>query len=134
MMDFRGKKVTVIGLGESGFQAALLLLRNGALVTVSDSSHSPETEKRAGLIKKQGATVETGGHTEDFIAGSNLIVKSPGVRHDAQPVLWARDARIPIIGEIELGSYFCKAQIIALTGSNGKSTTATLIGEILKGA
>src|SRR3989338_10154935 len=96
-LDFKNQKVALIGLGESGFQAASLLLRHGAIVSVSERSGGPEIERKAGLLRRQGATVEIGHHTENFIAGSRLVVKSPGVRQDAVPIRWARDAGIPVI-------------------------------------
>lgn len=133
-INFGGKKVTVVGLGESGYNAALLLMRQGAYVKVSDGARNPELEKKAQALKRKGAAVELGCHSREFIAGANLAIKSPGVRRDALPIQWARRSKIPVIGEIELGSYFCKADVIAVTGTNGKSTTATLIGEIFKAA
>jgi UDP-N-acetylmuramoylalanine--D-glutamate ligase len=83
-------------------------------------------------LKAKGAGVETGKHTEGFVKGSDLVVISPGVEDSAPPVKWAIKYGIPVISEMELGYIFCKGKIIAVTGTNGKSTVTTLIGELLK--
>lgn len=74
---------------------------------------------------------ESGGHSEAFIKDSDIVVISPGVRMDGPAVCWARFAGIPVLGEIEFAAQFCTVPIIAVTGSNGKSTVSTLIYEIL---
>jgi UDP-N-acetylmuramoylalanine--D-glutamate ligase len=78
--------------------------------------------------------VEVGGHTRPAIEGRDLIVLSPGVRPDAAPVAWAREKGISVASELELAWTVCPAKVIATTGTNGKTTTTTLIGEILKAA
>lgn len=131
-MDLKGKKVTVVGLGNSGFNAAILLHDIGADVRVTDSSDTPATKDCRTKLEAYGIKVETGRHTEDFIKSSELIVVSPGVEAVSDPIVWAERYGIPIIGEMELGYRFCAGKIIAITGTNGKSTVTTLIGEILK--
>lgn len=131
-MEIKGKKVTVIGLGNSGFNAASLLHDNGARVWVTDSSNTPVTRKNASILKDKGIRAEVGIHTEDFIIGSSFVVISPGVEDSSIAVKWAMKYSIPIISEMELGYRFCKGKIIAITGTNGKSTVTMLIGEILK--
>ncbi|MBN1405556.1 MAG: UDP-N-acetylmuramoyl-L-alanine--D-glutamate ligase, partial [Candidatus Omnitrophica bacterium] len=134
MMDVKNKKITVIGIGASGKSAALFLKSKGALVYATDSGSSPEIEKTAGYLRKNGINAQTRRHTEDFIKSSTLIVISPGIPPDSPAVKWAKKYNIEIISEIELAYCFCPGRIIAVTGSNGKSTTATLIAQILKDA
>jgi len=131
-MNLKGKKVTVVGLGISGLSAAKLLFRSGAKVSVTDNGNSPDLSKTKELLNGMGIEVEIGAHTEGFIKDRELVIVSPGVDKNALPILWAKKNGIPIIGEIELASYFCKAPIAAITGSNGKTTVTTMTGEILK--
>ncbi|MDP3730485.1 MAG: UDP-N-acetylmuramoyl-L-alanine--D-glutamate ligase [Candidatus Omnitrophota bacterium] len=131
-MDLRGKTVTVVGLGNSGQNAALLLHDLGAIVKVTDSGDTPSARNNTKILRDLGIEVEAGRHTEGFIKNSDLVVVSPGVETDSQVIGWAKSFRIPIIGEMELGFRFCKGRIIAITGTNGKSTVTTLVGEILK--
>jgi len=129
------KIATVVGLGISGAGAALLLNKKGWEVRVTEGADTREVRERAqGLRKLSGVKIELGGHTRDFIAGSQLVVTSPGIRDNAAPLVWARESGIPVIDEIELGYRFCPCRIVAVTGTNGKSTTTTLIGEILRSA
>jgi len=127
--DLQNKAVTVIGLSRSGFSAARLLQRVGAKVRVSELRDEPES--RALIQRLKPSEAEVGRHTENFIAHSDLIVVSPGVPPDAKPFQWAAQNRIPVISEIELGYMFCRAPIVAVTGTNGKSTTVSLIHEIV---
>ncbi len=132
-MDVRGKKVTVVGLGRSGLAAAQLLVNLGAEVTVTDKSSAEAVKKRAEKLKVWGSVkVEVGKHSQEAIEGADLIVVSPGVPPDSPPFTLAREKGIPLMGELELGACRCPAPIIAVTGTNGKSTTVTLTGEILK--
>ena len=133
-MDLKGRKVTVVGLGNSGLNAAILLNDIGADVRVTDSFDTPSARDWRKSLEAKGVKVETGIHTQDFIKGSTLIVVSPGVEDRAAPIKWATRAGIPVISEMELGYRFCRGRIIAITGTNGKSTVTTLIGELLKGA
>ena len=131
-MSLKGKKVVVVGMGNSGINASLLLKDVGADVWTTDSGDTADNEESVKKLKAQGMKVETGCHTKGFIQGSALIVLSPGVEKTSPVVKWADEYGIPIIGEMELGYRFCKGKIIAITGTNGKSTVTTLIGEILK--
>lgn len=132
-MDLKDKTVTVIGLARSGLAAAQLLYEKHAKVKVTDSGQTEEVKKNARKLRKMGIEVQTGGHTEDFILGSDLIVTSPGVYPESGVLKLARQAGIPIISEIELGYLYCPTDsIVAVTGTNGKSTTVSLIGQILK--
>ncbi len=131
-MKVRGKKVTVVGLGRSGLAAAQLLIDLGAEVSVIDKSSDEVVRERAGKLKVMGVEVEVGKHSQEVMEGTDLIVVSPGVPPDSLPFTLAREKEIPLISELELGACWCKAPIIAVTGTNGKSTTVTLTGEILK--
>ena len=130
-MDVKDKRILVVGLGKSGAAAALFLEARGARVTVSDSK--PQTQL-GGLIPQlldKGIAVETGVHGERTFRDQDLIVVSPGVPVDAPHLTQARQLGIKIIGEVELASRYLRGNIIAITGSNGKTTTTTLAGEIL---
>ena len=130
--DLRNKRVTVVGLGNSGYNAANLLIDIGADVRVTDSAKSDMTISYAARLESRGARVEYGKHTEDFVKDSDLVILSPGVEDSSLPVKWASRYNVPIIGEMELGYRYCKGKIIAITGTNGKSTVTTLMGDILK--
>jgi UDP-N-acetylmuramoylalanine--D-glutamate ligase len=132
-MNLKDKKITVVGLGVSGLSAAKLLLRAGANVSVTDNGNGDNLHKNKKILDGMGIKkVETGNHTEGFIKGSEMLIVSPGVDTNSLPILWAEKKGIPIIGEIELAFSFCKAPIIAITGSNGKTTVTTMTGELLK--
>lgn len=130
--DFKDKRVTVIGLARSGMAAALLLNKKGAEVCVTDRGDSACLKRNAGSLRKKGIRVETGVHTRGSVKGRDLIVISPGVPEDSPILKWAAEEEVPVIGEIELGYLCCEAPIVAVTGTNGKSTTVSLIGRILK--
>ncbi len=129
-----GTPVTVAGMARSGVAAARWLLGLGCAVRVTEAGRSPELDRAARELEREGAGVEIGGHTRRSVEGARLLVTSPGVPAEAPPVRWARRAGIPAVGELELGSWYCPGRIIAVTGSNGKSTVVTLVGEILKAA
>ncbi len=131
-MDLKGKKVTVVGLGNSGLNAATLLCDIGALVRVTDSQDTTAARNASQVLRDKNIEIEIGGHSEDFIRGSELVVLSPGVEDSSDAVKWAGKFGIPLIGEMELGYKFCKGRMIAITGTNGKSTVTTLIGQMLK--
>lgn len=133
-MIFKNKKITVVGLGRSGFASAKFLNGLEAQVRVTENSKKKETLESADFLKKLGVSVETGGHTEAFIRGSDLIVTSPGVSKKSPPMIAAKKLKIPVISEIELASFFCTGTKVAVTGSNGKTTTSHLIHRILRDA
>lgn len=132
MKRFKGKKIAVIGLAKSGAAAALLLKKLGARVWATDSGDSAGLRETKGLLEAKKINVELGLHTREFIKGKGFAVISPGIAEDSQVLRWAAEYKVPVIGEIELGYICCKAPIVAVTGTNGKSTTVTLAGEILK--
>src|SRR3981081_2198584 len=131
LMEMHNKRGLVVGLGKSGVASALFLKAHGARVTVSDTKTGDELHNEIPALLDHGITVETGGHGERTFRGQDLIVVSPGVPVDAPPLLQARSVGGEIIGEIELAAQFLPGPIVAITGSNGKTTTTTLTGEIL---
>lgn len=130
-MDFKGKKVLVVGLGLSGFSSAKLLAEKGALVRVTESDRSDFLTERADELIGLEVQTELGGHTEEFCSSADLVVTSPGVDIDSLKFSSIINKEAPVIGELELGYIFCPSPIIAVTGTNGKSTTTELIGKML---
>jgi UDP-N-acetylmuramoylalanine--D-glutamate ligase len=131
LIDLSNKRVLVVGLGRSGVASALFLKSRGARVTVSDSKTEDQLRNEIPVLLDNGIAVETGGHGDRTFQNQDLIVVSPGVPVDAPPLVQARAMGEPVIGEIELASEFLPGPIVAITGSNGKTTTTTLVGEIL---
>lgn len=131
-MELRDKKVLVIGMAKSGIAAALLCNRNNAIVTVTDNKTIEKIGKPIELLIGKNIKLELGKCADDLIANQDLIVISPGVPIDIKALELAKKLNIPIIGEIELAYNFCRSNIIAITGTNGKTTTTMLVGEILK--
>jgi len=130
-MELNGKRVLVVGLGKSGVASALFMKAQGARVTVSDTKSGDELRNEIPVLLDHGITVETGGHGDRTFQGQDLIVVSPGVPVDAPPLAQARSLGESVIGEIELAAQFLPGPIVAITGSNGKTTTTTLTGEIM---
>ena len=133
-MDVKGKRVLVVGLGKSGVASALFLEKHGARVAVSDAKSQEQLRHEIPLLLDHGITVETGQHGERIFRDQDLIVISPGVPFDVPQLMQARALGIPVIGEVELAARFLKGQIVAITGSNGKTTTTTLAGQIIAGS
>jgi len=133
-MELNNKRVLVVGLGKSGLAAALFLRDKGARVTVSDSRPMAALEKEIPALLDAGIMVEAGGHGLLTFRRQDLIVVSPGVPYDTPELKQVRAFGMPIIGEVELASRFLQGKIIAITGSNGKTTTTTLTGKIFADA
>lgn len=132
MEEYKDKNILVIGLGVSGFAAAELLAKKGFKVSVTDNSSLVQVKHRSKLLReKYNIQVEFGGHSSAFCRGCELIVVSPGVALDYFYNNALLSKVTPVISEIELGYRFCPAPIIAITGTNGKTTTTELIGSIL---
>jgi UDP-N-acetylmuramoylalanine--D-glutamate ligase len=131
LVELNNKRVLVVGLGKSGVASALFLKARGARVTVSDSKPQEQFGDEIPTLLDHGIAVETGAHGERTFQGQDLIVVSPGVPVDAPPLVQARALGETVIGEIELAARFFPGPIIAITGSNGKTTTTTLAGEIV---
>jgi UDP-N-acetylmuramoylalanine--D-glutamate ligase len=131
MMELKNKKVLVVGLGKSGLAAALFLRHRGALVTVSDVRSAEQLAKEIPALIEEGIMVEAGGHGLLTFRRQDLIVVSPGVPLDTPELAQVKHFGLPVIGELELAARFLKGKMLAVTGSNGKTTTTTLLGEIL---
>lgn len=131
-MNFENKKVLVSGVAKSGISAARLLKTLGAIVTIQDAKSREELGDVINELEKEGILLYLGKNPDDIIEQNELLVMSPGVPTDLPFVEKAREKGIKVIGEIELAYYFCKANIIGITGTNGKTTTTTLVGEICK--
>lgn len=124
--------VVVMGMGKSGISAAMLLHRHDFSVFVSEMNQENRVSEAAEKLGKKNIRFETGKHSPDKILSADFIVVSPGIPNSVPVIQVAQKNKIPIYSEIEVASWFCKAPIIGITGSNGKTTTTSLIGEILK--
>jgi UDP-N-acetylmuramoylalanine--D-glutamate ligase len=124
-----GKKVVVVGAARSGIAVALLLVRRGAAVTLTDVR--PEIDADAEL-RAAGVALEVGGHRRETLLAADLIVLSPGVPPSQPVIAEARAAGVPVIGELELASRWLRGRIVAISGTKGKSTTTTLTGRMLE--
>src|ERR1035438_4176882 len=131
MMELKGKKVLVVGLGKSGRAAALFLRRKGANVPVSDLRSAEALAKDIPALLEEGIMVEAGGHGLLTFRRQDLIVVSPGVPLDTPELAQVKSFGLSVIGELELAARFLKGRMLAITGSNGKTTTTALVGEIL---
>jgi len=129
---FKNKKVTIAGLARSGVACANLLYDLGANVSITDSNDSQITRQNAANLNSKDIKIELGKHSREFIKDRDLVVVSPGVADTALPFVWAKELGIPVLSEIEVGWILCPATVIAVTGSNGKTTVTTLIGKILE--
>lgn len=132
-MRLSGARVTVVGLGQSGLSVVRLLAREGARITVNDASRAEALGERAREAAALGAQLDLGGHDADRLAASDLVVVSPGV--PSLPALHEVEQRgVPVVSEVELAACFLESTLIGITGTNGKSTVTTLIGEMCKGS
>jgi UDP-N-acetylmuramoylalanine--D-glutamate ligase len=134
MMDLKNKRVLVVGLGKSGLSAAMFLREQGARVTVSDTRSAVALAKEIPALLEAGIMVESGGHGLLTFRRQDLIVVSPGVPMDTPEVKQVVTFGLPVIGELELASRYLQGRVVAITGSNGKTTTTTLVGKIFSDA
>jgi len=134
MMDLKNKRVLVVGLGKSGLSAAMFLREQGARVTVSDTRSAVALAKEIPALLEAGIMVESGGHGLLTFRRQDLIVVSPGVPMDTPEVKQVVAFGLPVIGELELASRYLQGRVVAITGSNGKTTTTTLVGKIFADA
>jgi UDP-N-acetylmuramoylalanine--D-glutamate ligase len=130
-LELKSRRVLVVGLGKSGVAAATFLHAQGARVTVSDSKPEAQLGREIPRLLDLGIVIETGGHGERTFRDQDLIVISPGVPVNTPELEQARRIGTRIIGEVELAARFLQGPIVAITGSNGKTTTTSLCGEIL---
>jgi len=129
-LELRDKRVLVVGLGRSGIAAARLCASRGARVTVTDRRPAGDLGPAQAELPPEIAR-ELGGHRRETFLGADLVVLSPGVP-EIPELAAARAAGVTITGELELASRFVSSTLVAITGTNGKSTTTTLVGEMLK--
>ena len=133
-MELKNRRVLVVGLGKSGMAAALFLRDKGARVTVSDERSVAALGKEIPALLDAGIMVEAGGHGLLTFRRQDLIVVSPGVPYDTPELKQVRAFGLPVIGELELATRFLQGHVLAITGSNGKTTTTSLVGKIFKDA
>jgi len=133
-MKIEGLEFLVLGLGRSGFAAAKFLAEHGARVTAIDSAEEHKLRTDLKLLRKIGVQIFTKDNAIRRLEGKDMVIVSPGITTSHPIINGARRVGIPVLGEVELAYRFCPADIIAVTGTNGKSTTCSLIGEILKHA
>jgi UDP-N-acetylmuramoylalanine--D-glutamate ligase len=127
-----GKTTAVVGLAKSGVAAARLLRRLGVRVLASDSSPLESLTEEARALDREGCTLWAGGHPDAAFVGADLVVVSPGVPLELPALASVRARGVPIIGELELAWRVMEADAIAITGTNGKTTTTALTGELLR--
>lgn len=129
-----GAHVVVVGLGKSGVSAVRFLLNLGVKISVSEGGRQENLEgDLVRWLKEKRVFVETGGHTSELLTSADCILVSPGVPLGIAPLAAARQKGIPVVGELALAKDFLKGSLVAVTGTNGKSTVTTLIGDLLRG-
>jgi UDP-N-acetylmuramoylalanine--D-glutamate ligase len=133
-IELRNKRVLVVGLARTGMATALFCAARGARVTATDTRTESELDAAVAELRKAGVGLELAGHRQELIQGADLIIPSPGVPADAPLLQSARSKGVTIWSEIELASRFLKGRLIGITGSNGKTTTTSLIEHILRKA
>jgi UDP-N-acetylmuramoylalanine--D-glutamate ligase len=131
--DFRGKRVTVVGMARSGIAAARALHGRGATVTITDKKPLDQLADQVKALGTPEVRIEAGGHPDRIFIGTDLIVLSPGVPKIPQ-VLSAHRRGVRIISELELGWLLSDSPFVGITGTNGKSTVTTLVGLMLQKA
>ena len=131
---YRGQEVVVLGLAKSGVQVAKVLHERGAIVTVNDRKERDQSPE-ASELEALGISVICGGHPEGLIhEGVALVVKNPGIPYSVPPVQKALQLGIEVVTEVEVAYRLCVAPMIGITGSNGKTTTTTWVGQMLEAA
>jgi UDP-N-acetylmuramoylalanine--D-glutamate ligase len=130
-MDLYGKHVLVVGLARSGLAVARFLKGRGALVTITDQAAETGLGGSLEQARQLGVALELGGHRAESWLAADLIVISPGVPHTLDPLCAARQRGVPVIGEVELAARYIQRPILAVTGTNGKTTTTELLGRML---
>src|SRR5579859_671809 len=132
MFELTGKKVLVIGLARTGLATSLFCARHGAIVTATDTRPEPELGETAAKLRAARISSQLGGYSEKILDGQDLVIPSPGVPADSAILKAACAHNIPVWSEIELADRFLNGRLVGITGSNGKTTTTSLIEHILK--
>ncbi len=130
-MELAGKNILVIGLGKSGIAVARFLKKRGASIIATDLADGQKLGSTLSVLQEMDIRMALGSHPDHIFENADLIVVSPGVPHTIPPLRKAEAKGIPVIGEIELASYYISEPIVAVTGTNGKTTTTTLTGNML---
>ena len=133
-IELRNKRILVVGLARTGIATALFCAARGARVTATDTRTEKELGDTVAALRKAEVTLELGGHRQELVLDADLVIPSPGVPADAPLLQFARSKGVTIWSEIELGYRFLKGRLIGITGSNGKTTTTSLIEHILRSA
>ena len=133
-MELAEKNIAVVGLGKTGMALARFLNKRGAAVVATDIAAEEDLGSQVQELRQMGVSLELGRHRPETFRAADLIVLSPGVPHTIEPVVRAREKGTPVMGEIELASRFINAPIVAVTGTNGKTTTTELVGHMLAGS
>ncbi|MBI1749183.1 MAG: UDP-N-acetylmuramoyl-L-alanine--D-glutamate ligase [Acidobacteria bacterium] len=133
-MKLEGKRVLVVGLARTGVASALFCAARGARVTATDEKPEAELAAAAANLRAAGVELELGGHSQETFLRQELIIQSPGVPAEMACFVAARAAGVPVWSEVELAWRFLRGRLIAITGSNGKTTTTALVGHILQSA
>ncbi len=128
----RGKKISVFGMARSGMAVARLLSKNGAEVFITDIKEENELNSELQELKKLNISFEIGSHSQEAISHKDYIILSPGISSDIPILKEAKNMGLPMFSEIEVAFWLCQAQIVGITGSNGKTTTSALVGQILE--
>jgi len=132
-MEFNSKKILVVGFGKSGLSTARYFMSRGANVTIGDIKPKADLDKTIlNEVRDAGVNLEIGEHRIETFLNSDIIIVSPGVPLNIKPLLAARDAGVPISGELEIASRLFDTPVLAVTGTNGKTTTVSLLGEMIK--
>jgi UDP-N-acetylmuramoylalanine--D-glutamate ligase len=131
-MDLANKNVVVVGLGRTGLATARFLHQQGARVLVADTADETQLGDSVRMLREMGVALELGPHRITSFQNADFIVVSPGVSHTIEPIEQAKSRDIPLMSEVELASRFIKEPIVAVTGTNGKTTTTELLGQMLK--
>jgi UDP-N-acetylmuramoylalanine--D-glutamate ligase len=130
MSAFSGERVVVVGAGVAGRAAAAVLARNGAEVRVTDAA----SVTGVGELTALGVRVEDGGHEPSHLDGATAVVPSPGVPEHADVLRWAAERGIPVWSELDVGARLCRVPYVAITGTNGKSTTTEMVASMMRAA
>ena len=131
-VQLAGRRATLLGLGaRTNVELAHYLVRRGAIVTISDRKPAEQLRREIQLLGDLPVRLSLGGHREEDVLDSDIVFVSPGVPRDLPLLVAAREAGVPLSSEIELLFAECLSPIVGITGSSGKTTTTTLVGQIL---
>src|SRR5215831_6620743 len=132
MFDLGGKRILVVGLARTGIATSLFCAKHGGLVTATDTRGEAELTGAAAALRSRNISLQFGGYTNKIVVGQDLVIPSPGVPADSDILKSARARSIPVWSEIELADRFLSGRLIGITGSNGKTTTTSLIEHVLR--